>query len=177
MVDVKETSRELIVIHLRPTPDDPLYTRCLWMTVYIDTRAWRLMVDSDCGSYTYHWPNEDDLHPFRTALAGYLMDKDYILGKISGRSEFDSDGTMENIRQAYCDDPDMLEMLEEKFSAAITEHDFYAAFSDDDAPGELYEELAYTYPPQAVTAVEILKEYVAPMLLNGASKEGTADDL
>lgn len=176
MIDVKETKRELIVLHIRPSEDDPLYTRCLWMTVYIDTKAWRLMVDSDCGAYTHHWPNEDDLHPFRKALAGYLMDESYILGKISECSEFSPESTLESIQQQYCDDPDMLEALTEKFSNALTEFDFYSIINDDDdVPGDLYEEFSYVYPSRAVTVARMLKEYVAPALKNGASEEGRTE--
>lgn len=171
MIDAKESTRELIVIHLRPSKDDPLYTRCLWMTVYIDTKAWRLMVDSDCGSYTHSWPNEDALHPFRKALASYLADESYTLSKISKESEFSPEDTMECIRQAYCDDPDMLAMLEEKFDGAYTEHDFYNVLADYDVPGELYEEICHVYPSQAVTVAKLLKEYVAPILRGAADVE------
>ncbi|MDD3334114.1 MAG: hypothetical protein PHI98_01220 [Eubacteriales bacterium] len=164
MIDVKETSRELIVINIRPTRDDPMYMGCLWMTVYVDTAAWRLTVDSDCGAYVHCWPNEDKLHTFRKALAGYLMDEDYILKKISDCTEFDIEGTTGAIEDAFEDEPDVLEELLEKMKHVRSNGDFYEAFNEEAMPPDMYEYVRYDYPCQAKRVVHLLKEYVAPML-------------
>lgn len=175
MINVKESSRNLIILHMQPTKDDPLHHRCLWMTVYIDPVAWRLMVDSDCGAYTHCWPNEDDLHSFRKALPCYLMDEAYILSKISKRTVFDAEATMQNIEQSYCDDSELVETLREKLKGATTELEFSLLLYDDDVPGDLYECFDYAYPSEAVTVARLLKEHVAPVLRNGAPEGGEAE--
>ncbi|MDD3881919.1 MAG: hypothetical protein PHI27_06670 [Eubacteriales bacterium] len=174
MVDVTTTTRELIVIRIQPQRNDPMFTRCLWMTVYIDAKAWRLMVDSDCGFYTHHWPNEDELHSFCSALASYLADESYILGKISTRSHFNAENTIGNIKEAYADDPDVLNDFLGNLQGAYTKSDFLRVLSDDNAPDDLYECFAYDYPPQALTAVKMLKEYVVP-ILRGENRGGLTE--
>lgn len=164
MINTQCLTRELTVIRLNPSPDDPLYTGCLWMTVYIDATAWRLMVDSDCGAYTHCWPNEDDLHTFGKALAGYLMDEDYILSKISKRSAFDPEGTREIIKE-YVDDPDVIE----QFADAETEHDFWTIINDVDDQIDLYECMSYEYPIYARRVAMMLKKYIAPILRSGST--------
>ncbi len=70
-----------------PLVDNPeIHYRCNWADIYLDHDRYTLMACTDCGNYVYGWP-ESEHESFIKFLAG--IGKEYLLKKISKRTEFD----------------------------------------------------------------------------------------
>lgn len=175
-----------VMFKVYPDRTDDWYTKCLWARFTFDLANWSLTAQSDCGDYSYSWCVEKSGRTFLQLMA--IIEKDYLLGKISSRSRFDVESTKENVSEWVREDEDL--SLEER-DRILTEIKEIEEYSDgqqfmrelEDIEGmenfsDLWECLEYDYPASAKTFVAIFKEIVQPEIKkylkeveNGTSKE------
>lgn len=130
MAIVKEKESNILTIEFSQEKTDTDYGSCLWARFYFDLNEYTLLIESDCGNYSYSWcitPTESFLK---------LMSRihsDYLLEKISSRSIVDGDATAKNIKE-YIDD--VLDGEEPDFDFSEVENVCYYASVD-----EVYSEL------------------------------------
>jgi len=82
---------------------DELYLNCMWARILFDHDHYKLYAETDCGNYTYGWPPTPNHESFLQLMA--RIDKEYLLSKISGETDFliekSKENTIQNIRKYY----------------------------------------------------------------------------
>ena len=70
---------KIINLLFRQEKSDPDYGSCVWARFYLNTDSYTMLIESDCGNYSYGWcptPNtESFLHLLCRLDYGYLRDK------------------------------------------------------------------------------------------------------
>ena len=159
-----------IMFKIYPDENDEWYTRCLWARVTFDLANWSLSVQSDCGDYSYSWCVEAGDRTFLQLMA--IIDKDYLLSKVSSRSRFDLESTKENVSEWIRDDEDLYTEERNRILAEVEKIEEYSDGQQflrelEDIEGmenfyDLWECIVYDYPTSAKTFAEIFKEVIQP---------------
>lgn len=170
IMKVKKVVPNVTTYHMRFTKEeDPdMHWRCMWARVTLDHDNFTLSAVSDCGDYTYSW------HITESETFLHLMcriNSDYLLGKISNRSEFDLEEskkeTISNIREYYSE----IENIEDKIQEIEEieeggEEGFYIRV-DSIMDGDIdFESISCVkdYPEGAKVFCRIFEEYLKPLL-------------
>lgn len=159
-----------IMFKVYPDKTDERYTKCLWARFTFDLANWSMTAQSDCGDYSYSWCVEKGGRTFLQLMT--VIEKDYLLGKISSRSRFDVESTKQTVIEWVREDEDLSPEEQNRIISEINEIEKYADGQEflrelEDIDGmdnfcDLWECLDYDYPASAKTFVEIFKEIVQP---------------
>jgi hypothetical protein len=84
---IEETTPNIRQFHYRQEKTDKDYGSCLWANITLDCDNYTLMVESDCGNYTYGWCPTPEYESFIHLMC--RIEKDYLLDKISSRCVLD----------------------------------------------------------------------------------------
>jgi len=88
---------DILRIIYRQEREDEQYGSCLWAIFDLDPGRGMLNIQSDCGSYSYCWPERGE--NFLKLLAGDMADS-YLLGKLCGKPrEFNAEATVESVKE------------------------------------------------------------------------------
>lgn len=105
---ISEVKPEIRQFRFLQEKSDSEYGLCLWADFTLDCKNYTLLIDSDCGSYTYGWTPTPDAESFVHLMS--RINKEYLLGKIAEKSHFDIEAsieqTIDNIRAYYDEDED-----------------------------------------------------------------------
>lgn len=152
------------------------YGSCLWGNIIIDCANYTLLIESDCGSYTYGWTPTPNTESFVKLLC--RMNSDYLLGKISDMSCFDfeksKEQTYKNIREYFEYDgtnavEEIIENLDYTLDATDSEESFYRACEEAFYGYDVCDsfEIIYIekdYPSGAKKIADIFKNTIQPYL-------------
>lgn len=151
------------VIHfnLRYEPKDEIFRKCNFLRAALDLDNWSLEVNSDVGYYHYKWAPEQN-RTFLDYMIETSRDSDYLLNKMSNRSEFSLDDTIKLIYDYYGDELDQKQkrwLENANHSYGVTGEEFLNAMR---ASGlfkwhDLWELPQYDYPNCAKTFAEIVR--------------------
>lgn len=98
-MQVGHETPNIIRLSYRQEKDDPKYGSCLWADFYLDPERGSFMIMSDCGEYSYRWPETG--WDFIRLMEG--VDEDYLLRKMCEEKKVDVEGTLERLREALSD--------------------------------------------------------------------------
>lgn len=150
---------------LVPTGDEPDYMCCTWGVIYLDFDKGILCAATDTGDYAYRWP-ERGRDFMRLMIDVLIQDDEYLLKKISVRTEFDLEESKLLVKDYFGDDDDP---ETEEFLNKVTEIEAYSADDftsalDDLGCTDSWEYVFMTYPPQATFFVELMQRHILPLL-------------
>ncbi len=169
---------EIITLMYRQERSDSDYGSCLWARFYLDTKNYNMSVESDCGNYSYGWPQTPDHESFLQLLC--RMDEDYLLGKLANRTVVNGEATWEAMKEMLESEEiklsdDLVDELKEacyhKRTADSVYNDVSSAFKFaglDDFIGdyEIYSCIEMDYPSAAKKIVSVFQSAIVPMLKN-----------
>lgn len=180
MATINEITPNIRQFTFRQERDDPDFGLCVWASFILDCENYDLCITSDCGNYAYGWTPTPQAKSF-VHLMSCIHDK-YLLGKISQKSEFDYEGSLNQVigwlKDAEADDGEIQRFREHM----EWENRFGLVDCDDksfvDACMEILTELGYEdiieydeyngcvydYPAGAKKIVEIFCKYLQPLL-------------
>lgn len=170
-MEVKIEKPNILQILVRPDKTEELYSKCMWLRITFDLDNWSMNCQSDCGNYSYGWAVEKE----RTFLKLMTqIDKQYLLGKVSNRTQFDVKASKENIvNWVYMDEDLTPEERDAKIEAIndienySDEQEFFRELEEIDGISEyadLWEVLESDYPTSAKTFVEIFETIIQPKI-------------
>ena len=151
---------------------DPLYRKCTWADISLDLDKWDLHAHTDVGDYHYSGWKPEENRSFLDFMISTAKDSEYILSKVSNRSEFSLEQTKELILNLYGDDmtkqqKDWVNNLG-KYFLCFDGSDFEAKMKASglfDDWRDKWELPQHDYPTCAKTFAEILKTVVRDELI------------
>lgn len=152
---------------IRMDKGDELYHKCMWARVTFDNKNWSMTAQSDCGDYSYSWVVESGSRTFLELMA--VIDKGYLLGKISSKSRFDLESTKSNIIDYIGGEDELTENQKEWLEEINVSNgqEFMREIDDcvwfDDCC-DLWECVEYDYPYQAKTFADIFCDIIQPKI-------------
>ena len=123
---VEFSKPNIVVVDYKQDKNDEDYGSCLWARFYIDTDNYTLMIESDCGNYTYGWTPTPDSEPFLKLVS--RVNEDYLLGKISSCNVVNGEKTFANVKE-YLEE--ILDSEEPDFDYADIENVCYYTGTDE----------------------------------------------
>jgi len=110
---------EVISFEYRQEKGDPDLGTCLYMNCYLVPDRGALMIMSDCGNYSYTWPEKEER--FLNLMASMGKDKEYLLRKLVGKpKDVDVEATLEGLRERY-DESDVDDAIDD-LTARFDDH-------------------------------------------------------
>lgn len=151
---------------------DPLYRKCTWADISLDLDKWDLYAHTDVGDYHYSGWVPEQGRTFLDYMISTVRDSEYILSKVSNRSEFSLEQTKDLILSIYGDDMtkaqkywlNSLGKYRPCFSGSEFEEEMKASGLFDDWRDK-WELPQYDYPVCAKTFAEILSTVVRDELI------------
>lgn len=179
----------IMTMEYRPEKTDPDYGRCMWAVFHFDLDRYTMMIESDCGNYTYGWHPTPNFESFLHLMG--RLDEQYLLSKIADRTVVDTEATWKAVEaylksveskvisEAFDEDDDLDaytltnddwqavrdacgEQSEEMCYRELTEALEYTALDGEYGEYELLECINLTYPARAKSIVHIFMEYICP---------------
>lgn len=168
---------------------DEDYGTCMWATFTLDTDSYSLLIESDCGNYTYGWvptPNAESFVHLMSRV-GY----EYLLGKMAEKEYFDIDKSIEktikNIKDYFGED-DESEIPEYLFQEIRNIRDIYDVYDKsefyrkcdeviyrecEELSGDTFEiiDIFTDYTPNAKKIFEVFINYLQPLLITECRKD------
>lgn len=147
--------------------DDELYHKCMWARVAFDNKNWSMTAKSGCGDYSYSWVVESGSRTFLELMA--VIDKGYLLRKISSERRFDLESTKSNIIDYIGGEDELTENQKEWLEEinVSSGQEFMREIDDcvwfDDCY-DLWECVEYDYPYQAKTFADIFCDIIQPKI-------------
>lgn len=181
---IKNIVPDVVQLKFYQEKTDSDYGSCLWGNVIIDCANYTLLIESDCGSYSYGWIPTPNTESFIRLLC--RMNSDYLLGKISDRTCIDfeksKEQTYENIREYFEYDDinaanEIIENLDYVLDTSYGEESFYRACEEAFIGYNICDSfeiihIEKDYPAGAKKIAEIFKNTIQPYLReNFLSKE------
>lgn len=180
---IENITPNIIQLKFYQEKTDNDYGSCLWGNVVIDCANYTLLIESDCGSYSYGWTPTPNTESFVKLLC--RMNSDYLLGKISDMTYFDfeksKEQTYKNIREYFEYDganksKEIIEKLDYHLDLDYGEGSFYRACEEAFAGYNICDSfeiihIEKDYPAGAKKIADIFKSTIQPYLrknfLNG----------
>ena len=174
MAKVCITIPNTLIFEFHQEKGDKDYGSCLWARFYLDLDNYSLLINSDCGDYSYTWP------PSKAESFVHLLARcrsDYLLNKLSGRSVVDALKTYDNILELiksedYDVDDSILKEIEGICHCftydAIAE---YVSSTIGLDVSDVYQCIATDYPNGAKKIVEIFLNFIVPELIKIEQKK------
>lgn len=174
MAKIEVKKPRIVTFEFCQDETDKDYGSCLWARFHFDTENRSLMIESDCGNFSYNWPPEKE--SFLKACTQFKSG--YLLGKLSSLSVVDGDKTFENVKELINDVVEC-EWDEEDLSAAChCSHkdcvvydaiagsiaSLFAHDTDLFENYDLWEYIRTDYPANAKKIVEIYCEHIVPAI-------------
>lgn len=187
MAKITETKPNIRQWQFKQEKSDSDYGTCLWATFTLDCGNYTLMIDSDCGDYTYSWTPTPNIESFVHLMS--RINGDYLLNKISSQSLFNYiqsvAETCSNLIE-YCElekgeDADFDKLIEDindlddyKTSPALFYRECERLIDDYDYYGiDTFGIIStvHDYPAVAKRIVKIFTEHLQPLLCKEKTPE------
>lgn len=97
MAQIEIQEPKILVLEYRQEKSDEDYGTCLWARFYLDLINYAMMIESDCGNYSYSWLPTPDKESFLKLCSRF--NKEYLIEKLSSRSVVDNQSTWTNIEE------------------------------------------------------------------------------
>jgi len=177
----------IMTMEFKEEKTDPDYGRCAWAVFYFDLDRYTLMIESDCGNYTYGWHPTPNFESFLHLMG--RLDEEYLLDKLSVRTVVDTETTWKAVQKYLKSvEADLIDLNSEddEDDHKLTEDDWiaihdacrentgdscfrelrdaleYTPLDEVFFDSELIECISYTYPARAKSIVHIFMEYICP---------------
>ena len=168
-MEIKITNPRIVRVSYLPDRTDARYRECTWAYFDFDPDNWMMNIQSDAGDYAYRWNVEKD----RTFLAFITkIDGDYLLRKISRRTEVDIDATKERLRDCledmeYDDVDDAMEALDSMLEDLCCESEDFVKYAIDEWNNEenldicdAWDYVSVDYPNDAKKIARIFEDHI-----------------
>lgn len=178
IVEIKEPAIKVIEFWQEKSDED--YGSCMWARFYFDIENYNLNIESDCGTYGYGWVPTPKTESFLKLCSRF--NSDYLLEKLSDRSNIDNEKTFENIKNMFtefehiecCELEEYTwdelrsacnEYTEQDIVSCISKAIEYTPFADGYIEEySLYESIEKDYPANAKKIVQVFEEHIKPKL-------------
>ena len=87
----------IMTMEFRQEKNDPDYGSCVWAVFHFDLDRYTLMIESDCGNYTYGWHPTSQFESFLHLMG--RLDEEYLLDKLSDRTVVDTETTWKAVEE------------------------------------------------------------------------------
>ena len=170
-MEIKITNPRIVRVSYLPDRTDERYRECTWAYFDFDPDNWMLNIQSDAGDYAYCWCPEKDRKflPFITKIDG-----DYLLRKISRRTEVDIEATKERLRECmedmeFSEDDieDYMSELIDKLEELCCESEDFVKYAVDEWNNEqdldicdAWDYVVVDYPNDAKKIARIFDEHI-----------------
>ena len=180
MATINKITPNIRQFTFRQERGDPDFGSCMWASFILDCENYDLCITSDCGNYSYGWvptPQAESFEHLMSRIYG-----EYLLEKISQKSEFDYEGSLNQVigwlKDAEADDGEiqrfrehmewenrfgLVDCYDNSFVDACMEILTELGYEDIIEYDE-YNGCVYDYPAGAKKIVEIFCEYLQPLL-------------
>ena len=183
MAKVNTERKNIITVSFHQEKGDEDYGTCMWADFHFNLDEYELMIMSDCGNYSYGWCKTPKAESFMRLMR--RIGSDYLLGKISDRTDFDLEeskrDTIRGLEDYYFQSTDdMKEAVDEinDVDCGTAEtfcHDVFEIL-DRYNVNDAYELInaSEDYPVGAKKIVAIFAEHIQPALaeMEAAQAEG-----
>ena len=169
-MEVKIEKPNILQILVRPDKTEELYSKCMWLRITFDLDNWSMNCQSDCGNYSYGWCVEKH-RVFLELMA--VIDKDYLLRKVSDRTIFDLDASKRKVKDWIFMDEDLTSKEKDKCYEEVDKIEYcnednflleLKKIKNVSNYYDLWECIEKDYPTAAKTFVQIFDEIIQPKI-------------
>lgn len=157
---------KIVTLNIRLELGDPLYHKCESADLTLNLDKWRMDAHTDIGSFSYRWAPEQKRN-FLDFLIGLKNDGQYLLSKISNRTEFSLNETKYLILDLYEDEMTKAQKEWVKGAQAYDGQEFITNMRNSGLFNDwrdLWELPQYDYPQNAKNFVELFSTVIADAL-------------
>lgn len=183
---VEKVKPNVIIYGLYPNKDDEEYHMCMWARFSFDCDNGRLNINSDAGDYSYGWGHNEH-EEFMHLMS--RVNKEYLLDKISGRSEFNIEKskkeTIKNVKEygitcmGVKNGKRISEIVQDikEIDNGSSEETFFREV-DAKVPEIEWESISIIkeYPHGAVVITELFDKYIKPVIKEELMLKGKEKD-
>ncbi|MBR6982102.1 MAG: hypothetical protein IKH75_00990 [Ruminococcus sp.] len=168
-MEIKFTNPRIVRVSYLPDCNDERYRECTWAHFDFDPDNWMLNIQSDAGDYAYRWNVEKD-RKFLVFMS--KIDGEYLLRKISRRTEVDIERTKERLRDCltdmeYVDVDDAMEALDSMLDDLGCDSEDFVKYAVDEWNNEenldicdAWDYVYVDYPNDAKKIARIFEDHI-----------------
>lgn len=168
---VNEIKPNMLCLEYRQDKEDKDYGSCLWARFYFNLERYELLIESDCGGYSYKWCETPQSESFLELMA--RCDNGYILDKLYGSADiFNYEDTKAKFYKYFGEEEEDKEKLDEIFEEVElygepdTSSEFLRVFEDNNNGDfcDVWEYCELDYSSNALKIVSVFDECIRPYI-------------